>query len=913
MRLTCILFKNAPYMKNTLLLLLITFSSIAQQTRIKGKVIDEKTKEILPFVSIFIGNTTKGTSSNEAGEFVFSNLPIGSYNVVASMVGYLSKSTPIVVKEENSVVEITISLEQNEQILTEVSVKSSKDKVWDNRLKRFKNIFFGTSDNAKKCRILNPYVIDFEEKDGKFFAKSSTPINIENLALGYKLTFVMKAFEVSKTNFLIAGDTFFEEMLASPKEKRTWEENRLDAYKGSINHFLQSLARHTSTQDGFNVYTYKNARNITKSFVQNIKIEESIIKLSPDSLIAKDGTMTYLNLSKNIEIHYTQKEEFGGPYLDINHQISQFESKNKRIRFNRYGLFENPFDVYVVGSFSNLRIAELLPIDFQPKIEELIAQTQVSNSKSNYAPQQEKIVFHVNKSNYFLGETVWFKTYLTYTSLMYQDAISKVVYVDLIDEAQKIIQSKILKAKNGAAHGDFVLPDTLKNGNYFLRAYTNWQQNFGDSTQTVQEIAVLKKNQSINSQITGYEPVDERIRLNKDVFSLGENVEINLDGIANHSFSVSVTNESNVKVYIPIQESTFTRKIIELERINYNSETGRTFIGSTKDTKGRPIEAELILMRKDTFLLDSYNSNKDGIYKIENITGHDTLVIDILVNDKKGKPVSNIFLEEPAKPKFYFPKTRNNFTIVDNQVITSNSSISYDYNFDLKNSILLQEVSVKAKKPDTTMLLRFHKMFGKPAYEFTDKKYNFNGKLNFVQAIQGKVPGLNIKFDGATGVMDLTWNRGGTPEIWVDGVQMKNINEMLVDPDMISRIEVYQQNRSVVFPSGMIGIFTKSFIAGSNVVLNDTPPAEGFKRFKMIGFYTPKKFYLPENETDATKIFQLKNRSTIYWNPVVLTDDKGKAKISFQAIGKPGSYRIEVIGYNEKGKIIKMERGFNIK
>ena len=81
----------------------------------------------------------------------------------------------------------------------------------------------------------------------------------------------------------------------------------------------------------------------------------------------------------------------------------------------------------------------------------------------------------------------------------------------------------------------------------------------------------------------------------------------------------------------------------------------------------------------------------------------------------------------------------------------------------------------------------------------------------------------------------------------------------------------------------------------------------------MIGFYTPKKFYLPENETDATKMFQLKNRSTIYWNPMVLTDDKGKAKISFQAFGKAGNYRIEIVGYNEKGKITKMERGFNIK
>ena len=205
-------------------------------------------------------------------------------------------------------------------------------------------------------------------------------------------------------------------------------------------------------------------------------------------------------------------------------------------------------------------------------------------------------------------------------------------------------------------------------------------------------------------------------------------------------------------------------------------------------------------------------------------------------------------------------------------------------------------------------------MFGKPAYEFTDKKYDFNGKLNFIQAIQGRIPGLIMKFDAARGIVSLSWNRGGPPpEIWVDGSQVRDINSVTATPYMISRIEVYRQNRSIVFPSGMISIFTKNFVAGEAVALTNTPPAEGIKRFKMAGFYTPKKFYLSKNETDATKIFQLKNRSTIYWNPAVLTDDKGKAKISFHAIGKPGNYRIEVVGYDENVKIVKMERGFSIK
>lgn len=904
-------------MKNIIFLLLITSSTYAQVVNIKGKVVDEKTKEVLPYANLFIGNTTKGTSTNETGEFVFTNLPIGSYNVVTSMVGYLPKSIPIVIKEANSVVEIEISLLPSEQILDEISVKSSKDKVWDAQLKRFKNIFLGITENAKKCKIINPYVIDFEEKDDKLFAKSSQPILIENLALGYKLTFVMKAFEVSKTDFLIAGDTFFEELLASPKEEITWKEKRLEAYQGSINHFLQSLARRTSSQDEFNVYAYlPNATaKTTNSFVDNLVTQKIVVKVNPDSLISQDGTMTYLDLTKDIEIHYTQKTEFKGPYNDINYQISKFESKKKVVRYNQYGLFENPFDVFVVGSFSNHRIADLLPIDFQPKIEELIAKMAVSLDEKNYANLQENIVFHTNKSNYYLGENVWFKTYLTYTNPSYRDAISKVVYVDLINDEQKVIESKVLKSKNGVSNGDFLLNTQLKKGRYFLRAYTNWQRNFGDSTQTVHEIAVLSKNETIDSQITVYKEVCQNISLNKDKFNSTENVEITLKAVPSHSYSISVTNENAVKIYQPIGQKEFSKQKISLKSINYNSETGRTFFGKTKDANGRPVSADLMMMRKDTFLMDTFQSDKEGNFKVENINGKDTLVIDILANTKKGKPITNIVLEEPPKPQFYRPKVYNNFKIIDNQLINTSPSVSYDYNFDISNSIVLQEVAIKAQKPDTTMLMRLHKFIGKPSQIFTDKKINFNAGPNFIQALQGRVVGLNIKFDALTGVQNVVWNRGGLPpEIWVDGVQMRNMTEAgsFVSPDMIARIDVHRQNTTMVAPGGIIAIYTKSFMAGSDLSLVNTPPAEGVKRFKMAGFYSPKKFYIPDNQDIETKLQQLINRSTIYWNPEVMTNNEGQAKVSFRAIGKSGKYRIEIVGYDENGKITKAEKTFSI-
>ena len=168
-------------------------------------------------------------------------------------------------------------------------------------------------------------------------------------------------------------------------------------------------------------------------------------------------------------------------------------------------------------------------------------------------------------------------------------------------------------------------------------------------------------------------------------------------------------------------------------------------------------------------------------------------------------------------------------------------------------------------------------------------------------------------FDALTNRVSIRWNRGGSPEVWVDGIKVNSINETgFISADVISRIEVYRPNESIAFPAGLIAIFTKSFVAGSDLVTADTPPAEGIKRFKMAGFYTPKKFYLPEKEVDATKLFQLKKRATIYWNPDVFTNSEGKAKVSFQAIGNPGNYRAEVVGYDENGRIIKSEQKFSI-
>lgn len=93
---------------------------------------------------------------------------------------------------------------------------------------------------------------------------------------------------------------------------------------------------------------------------------------------------------------------------------------------------------------------------------------------------QEKVYLHFDKPYYMAGETMWFQGYLFEGTTHKIDSVSRVLYVDLIDDTKgKIIASRTLKCE-GSTHGDFLLPDSLAEGVYHIRAYTNYMKNFSE-------------------------------------------------------------------------------------------------------------------------------------------------------------------------------------------------------------------------------------------------------------------------------------------------------------------------------------------------------------------------------------------------------------------------------------------------
>ena len=68
--------------------LMILSASYAQNGKLVGKVVDSVTKEPLIGVNVFIDGTNFGAASDIDGKFLMLNIPPGSYNISASMVGY---------------------------------------------------------------------------------------------------------------------------------------------------------------------------------------------------------------------------------------------------------------------------------------------------------------------------------------------------------------------------------------------------------------------------------------------------------------------------------------------------------------------------------------------------------------------------------------------------------------------------------------------------------------------------------------------------------------------------------------------------------------------------------------------------------------------------------------------------------
>lgn len=111
--------------------------------------------------------------------------------------------------------------------------------------------------------------------------------------------------------------------------------------------------------------------------------------------------------------------------------------------------------------------------------DSLILDNIINTSKKatdNYPA--EKVYLHFDKPYYSVADTIWFKAYLT-MEVHVPSQLSKILYVDVMNSRDSLVQSLKLPVTNGVATGNIPLNKGLYyQGNYHIKAYTLWMVNF---------------------------------------------------------------------------------------------------------------------------------------------------------------------------------------------------------------------------------------------------------------------------------------------------------------------------------------------------------------------------------------------------------------------------------------------------
>jgi len=110
------------------LLSLSTYGQRKTDANIVGDVKDIKTGEHIPFINVTLNNTVIGTTTDATGHYFLKNLPIGTFTMRVSGVGYRTVEKEVVI-EANQTIEVNFETQETSLSLNEVVVSANRNET----------------------------------------------------------------------------------------------------------------------------------------------------------------------------------------------------------------------------------------------------------------------------------------------------------------------------------------------------------------------------------------------------------------------------------------------------------------------------------------------------------------------------------------------------------------------------------------------------------------------------------------------------------------------------------------------------------------------------------------------------------------------------------------------------------------
>ncbi|MEZ4695674.1 MAG: carboxypeptidase-like regulatory domain-containing protein [Rhodothermales bacterium] len=358
----------------TLALLIVgPISAQVLTVTITGAVFDAETGDPLPGANVFIASSMMGTITDGDGRFTLQRVPVGALRLYASSLGYEAEAKDVFLRA-GSDRNFEFRLKPTVLELEGVVVEAEHDKKWKGRLEKFTRMFIGETPNAAETTIMNPEVLDFTDKKGVFRAYAQEPLEFENRALGYRVTYFLKDFEATSSRVKYDGEPLFEELEPTNDEERNrWRQNRDKAFIGSFRHFMLALLAHKVQEQGFEVF----GRMIKEGPLGSAPELGSRHPIEVYSII-RDGESAdekVLDFEAAVEIRFTGEYEdpsyndwVGSPGIGGRNQFqtSWIRLEKGPTIVDYKGDVLDPYGVTFMGYLAFERVADQVPKEYRP-------------------------------------------------------------------------------------------------------------------------------------------------------------------------------------------------------------------------------------------------------------------------------------------------------------------------------------------------------------------------------------------------------------------------------------------------------------------------------------------------------------------------------------------------------------------
>lgn len=341
----------------------------------------------------------------------------------------------------------------------------------------------------------------------------------------------------------------------------------------------------------------------------------------------------------------------------------------------------------------------------------------------------------------------------------------------------------------------------------------------------------------------------------------------------------------------------------------YLPEQGITVTGTLRDRTGMPVKKGALRLTSPGRTLSSEAlTTNSGLFAFPNLVFEDGA--ELLINAKYNAAGNNMMIMVDNVP---FPEITGNPNLATEVVnIDSTMSVYLDNSkkqySNLRTLKEVKIVSTTVKKPshvDYTALTGLN-----PVADHLIDGERFKGCNDIISCL--KTMAMGLTFDTDNFYVNRTYNQGDrTPvQIFINGNAVDLVAATSIQPADIESVEIFLTDQlGLVFKNyncnGVMVINTKKAPKSNMTIaeLKAMMPQSNLLKISPKGYTKVKEFYAPKYATQTSSYTGNDLRTTIYWNPKIVTNAAGDVTLEFYNSDGKGTYRAVIEGLDENGNV----------